>query len=142
MGIYYHIANYEKRQIIDLSDVASIKWDAYSSWSLQGAILNTFLGFNWPRLDIDLGGWVGCWAHDKIVIEADNKDHESGLWQEMDAGMVFLADLWGHRKLPAWLDYTGLSTWDSQGDEYELRQWMEENMSWWRSMIPGEGVQG
>lgn len=93
MGTYYRLVNLDKREIIDLPDVANIKYGAYAIWGLQSAILNTFLGFSWSREHFDVASWCGRWAGDRIRLENDGADWEhpdcAGNWP--DVGMEFLS---------------------------------------------------
>ena len=134
MGVYYQIANYDKRELIDLYAVTNIKRDAFSQWSLQTAILNTFLGFSWPDFPYDLGTWVGRWKRDRIQIqydaedESDERDEEQENWP--DAGMMFLAWLDSHGWIDKWMFYAGWHQhWQTMNGTEDLRKWIGESRS-------------
>lgn len=95
MGTYYQIVNYTKHERIFMDDVANIKHGAFEVWSLQGAILNIFLGFAWPSHGLNFGSFVGRWAGDQIEIQNDARHYEHPNDEEhwLDAGMLFLANL-------------------------------------------------
>lgn len=97
MGTYYEVSNYDKHEVISLSAIANIKSGSFDpQHSLQTAILNTFLGWSWPRHGIKglTSEWVGRWAKCRVVIESDAEDNESDDWNDtFDAGMAFLIHL-------------------------------------------------
>ena len=131
MGVYYQVANYDKKELIDLYTVANIKFSAFSRWSLQGAILNTFLGFGWAYFGErhELNEWVGRWRLNRVQIQSDadddsdERDDEQEGWP--DAGMLFLAFLDSRNLLDAWIAYAGLTQeWDGMEGTKDLRKWV------------------
>jgi len=108
MGTYYQYTNYTKKEIICCSGIASIKWGAFAGWSLQGAILNTFLGFDW-RGSNKYPCWSGRWKGDKIALEADCDDNESDDWETVkDVGEEFIIVLRDKGILNEWLNLAGV----------------------------------
>ena len=130
MGTYYQVVNYDKHEVIDLFEVTNIKAGAFEAWSLQTAILNTFLGFSW-RGELSWPEWTGRWAGDRIEIQNDatvyppGKDTDEGDWP--DAGMMFLSDLKRRGVLQRWIDRVMWSQyWEGMQGNRGLEKWEEE----------------
>lgn len=94
MGTYYQYVNLDKYECISLHYICNIKSGAFERWSLQTAILNTFLGFSW-RGNLNLGAWVGRWAGDRVELRNDSKDYDDedegqSMYDPSDIGMEFV----------------------------------------------------
>ncbi len=94
MGTYYQYANLDRQEIISLAAVANINAGGFGGWSLQAAVLQCFLGFDF-RSRCYFDGWTGRWAGQRIQLESDAEDHESDEWDHpaCDAGVAFVLHL-------------------------------------------------
>lgn len=130
MGTYYQYTNYTKKEEISLSSIANIKQSAFVRYSIQIAILNTFLGFG--RFQ---SPYVGIWKKDSIALENDSIGNESDDWEydaadRRDKGMEFLAYLHLKHILVDWLKEMNLDDWVKTDLSYmqkKLDQWIFQN---------------
>lgn len=129
MGTYYRIVNLDKREMIDLYQVTAIKSPVFAGWSLQTAVLNTFLGFSWPGYGLDLGEWVGRWADTRVSIRNDNTEYSDDEPEDYwpDAGMEFLCDLRQRGRLDAWISIIHWTQyWGGMDGNAGLDEWLVE----------------
>lgn len=102
MGNYYRIDNWDKKETIDPYEVANTKYEAFTCYSLQIAILTVFLGFGHRGSRVKLGEWVGRWNLNRIHIHNNGEDdNESDDFK--DVSTAFLKFLGDTNQLSNWL---------------------------------------
>lgn len=135
MGAYFQYVNLDRLEVINLSSVWNIKGGAYTSWGLQTALLQVFLGgpagreFNPPEL-------IGRWQGQRVAIECDDYGpnwtrSDSVEWP--DAGMAALVWMLARPApgntslLTAWLSARDFEFRDDQYDQ--LHSWLRKQVN-------------
>jgi hypothetical protein len=130
MGVYYLIANHDKKEMINLYLVTANNRGSFTRWSIQNAILNVFLGIGYAWESAP-DSWAGRWAKDRIEIQNDATTYPSGEDADeaeyKDAGMMFLADLQKRGVLNQWVKAIGWEEyWAGMCGDKGLKKWKDE----------------